>query len=254
MIWDYNFVLLSYVFMRMSGCILFNPVFGRRNIPAMFRIGLTLFLTIFTYQMVEYQPVTADGTIFYMVNLLKEFLIGFFIGYIMQLFLSVVILGGELMDLQMGISMSKIYDPQSNVSMPVTGSVLNVMFFLLFFSSNAHLTMFELFAYLGTIAPYGNLTLNPGMYEEMVKLFSLILIYSVKLALPILAVEIVTEMCVGLLMKAVPQINIFALNIQLKIFMGFVLIVMLVPSFANFLERIIQLMFDQIAGVCRMLG
>ena len=77
-------------------------------------------------------------------------------------------------------------------------------------------------------------------------MFSYILIYSVKLTLPILAVEFITEMGVGIMMKAIPQIHLFIVNIPLKIFIGFMAMLILVPTFAAFLEKLITLMFEAI--------
>ncbi len=81
---------------------------------------------------------------------------------------------------------------------------------------------------------------------SLTELFTDILIFAVKLSLPILAVEFITEIGVGILMKAVPQIHLFIVNIQLKIFIGFATMLILVPSFSAFLEKLITLMFEAI--------
>jgi flagellar biosynthetic protein FliR len=176
-------------------------------------------------------------------------LIGFIVGYIVQLFVSVILMSGEIMDTQIGLSMSKVYDPQSNVSMPLTASLLNAMFVLIFFISNGHLTMIKIFTQLCVVVPYQGLVFHTGMFGELVQLFSLMLIYAVKMALPILAAEMITEIGVGLIMRAVPNIDVFVINIQLKVFIGFLVILLMVPSYAGFLERLMTLMFDHINTV-----
>lgn len=246
---DYDFTLLLFIFLRMSGCILFNPILGRKNIPAIFKVGLSLMLAVFSYQMVPAQQFEIPSFLVFAVEGMKELLVGFIIGFVIQLFLSVILIGGENMDMQIGISMSKVYDPQSNVSMPLTASMINAMFILLFFITNSHLTLIQVFTKLCTMVPYGSLTLRPEMFRELVSLFTLILIYAVKMSLPILAAELITELAVGLVMRAVPQIDVFVINIQLKLIIGFVIILVMVPSLAAFLERLISLMFDQISHV-----
>ncbi|MEG1178810.1 MAG: flagellar biosynthetic protein FliR [Oscillospiraceae bacterium] len=246
MILDYNFTLFSFVFMRMFGCIMFNPIFGRKSIPTVVKVALTFLLAIFTYSVIPQKDIEITGLFVYAFLLMKELLVGFIVGFIMQLFLSVITLGGEYMDFNMGISMSKVYDPQSNISMAVSASIINAMFIMVFFATNAHLTMIKIFVTLGQISPYGDLALPAEMFTEIVSLFSLVLIYSVKLALPIMAIEFITEMGVGLLMKAVPQINIFAVNIQLKVFLGFVCIALLVGPYAKFVEKLIEVMLQKI--------
>ncbi len=249
MILDYNFTLFSFVFMRMTGCIMFNPIFGRKTIPPIVKIALSFLLAIFTYNLIPQQAINISNLFVYSFLLIKELLVGFTVGFIMQLFMSVVLLGGEFMDFNMGISMSKIYDPQSNVSMAVSASIINAMFILIFFVTNSHLTMIKIFITLGQISPYGNFSMPTATFIEIVSLFSLVLAYALKLALPILAIEFITEMGVGLLMKAVPQINIFAVNIQLKVFIGFVCIAVLVGPYAKFIEKLIELMFESMVAI-----
>ena len=246
MILDYNFTLFSFVFMRMIGCIMFNPIFGRKTIPGIVKVALSFLLALFTYGMIPQKDILISSLYVYAFLLLKELAVGFIVGFIMQMFMSVITLGGEFIDFNMGISMSKVYDPQSNISMAVSASIINAMFILIFFATNSHLTMIKIFVMLGQISPYGDFSLPVGSLNEIISLFSLVLIYALKLALPIIAIEFVTELGVGLLMKAVPQINIFAVNIQLKVFIGFVCIMVLVGPYARFLERLIELMFEKI--------
>lgn len=252
---DYNFTLLLFIFLRLSGCILFNPIFGRRNVPTTVKTGLSLILTIFTYGLLQNpQDVVATTVVAVVILGAKELLIGFIIGFIINLFMSALIVAGDVMDMQVGLSMSKIYDPASNVSMPVTASVINVMLMVIFFLSNGHLTLIQIFTYSADILPFGAFTITPDVYKSIALLFQTVLIYAVKLSMPILAAEIITEMGVGLMMKAVPQINVFVVNIQLKVLIGLLMMVLLVPAFAGFVERLLTVMFDNIAGFLAVLS
>ncbi len=243
---DYDFTLLLLIFMRMSGCILFNPILGRKNVPAIVKVGLTLMLSVFSYQLVPAQAMEMPSFLVLFFTMLKELLVGYMVGFVIQLFMSVMLISGENMDMQIGISMSKIFDPQSNVSMPLSGSMANTMFVLIFFATNAHLTLIQVFTKLCILVPYGTLQFRPEMFQQLASMFSLILIYAVKMSLPMLAAELITEIAVGLVMRAVPQIDVFVINIQLKVIIGFLVILIMVPALAAFLERLISLMFDNI--------
>lgn len=251
---DYDFTLLLLVFMRMSGCILFNPILGRKNIPVILKIGLTLMLSIFAYKLVPVQTIEISSFIVLFVYLLKEFLIGYMVGFVIQMFLSIMPIAGENIDMQIGISMSKIYDPQSNISMALSASFINVMFILIFFAVNAHLTLIQIFIKLCVLVPYGSLHFEPAIFQELVSLLSLILIYAIKMSLPVLAAELITEIAVGLIMRAVPQIDVFSLNIQLKVIVGFIMILIMVSPLASFIEKIITLMFDNINHIFQMIS
>ncbi|MEG2813327.1 MAG: flagellar biosynthetic protein FliR [Oscillospiraceae bacterium] len=243
---NYDFTLLIMVFMRITGCIMLNPFFGRKNIPPMFKAGLCLIMTLFTYSTLNQKPIEITSVLVFIITLFFEFIIGFVIGFIMNLFLSTLIVAGEMMDMQIGLSMSKIYDPGSNVSMPVTSSLINAMLLMIFFISNGHLTLIKIFSHSIEAIPLGTMAFSPEVFKDIALMFSTILIYSVKLAMPILAAEIIAEIGVGIIMKAVPQINVFVVNIQLKVIIGFVVLLLLIAPFASFIEKLLSLMFENI--------
>lgn len=241
--------------MRMTGCVVFNPILGRRNIPVMFRVAFSVILTLFLYPFVpaQQQNLQISSPVVFTVCAVKELLIGFLVGFVMQMTQAVIIMAGEQMDMQLGISMSKIYDPQSNISMPLSASLINAMFMLIFFLSNSHLTLMQLFVKLGVAIPYGDQLIPAGTFSKLVSCFGLMLIYSAKLCLPIIAVEMISQIGIGIMMKAVPQIDIFTVEVQLKIIIGFLAIVVLIPPFASFIEELIRVMFQNIGGIYTLL-
>lgn len=250
---DYNFTLFLMLFLRMSGCILFNPIFGRKNLPTIVRVGLSLMLTIFTYPFIPQQALQISSPIVFTVCAVKELLIGFTVGFLVQMIMSVIIMAGEQMDMQIGISMSKIYDPASNISMPLSASLINAMFILIFFLTNSHLTLMEIFVKLGVAVPYGDQMIPADIFGKLASCFGLMLIYAAKLCLPILAVEMIAQIGIGIMMKAVPQIDIFTIEIELKIIIGFLAIIVLVPPFASFIQTLLNAMFENISGIYSLL-
>ena len=245
----YNFTLLLLIFMRMSGCVLFNPIIGRRNLPALVRGGLSLMLAVFTYPLVPPQNLQITSVLAMGLACIKELLIGFVVGFIIEMFLSIIIMGGEQIDMQVGISMSRIYDPQSNLAMPLSASIINAMYLMIFFASNSHLTLIQIFVRLGMAVPYGDQLLSANVFGNLAAMFSLMLIYAAKLALPMIAVQMIAQVGIGLMMRAVPQIDIFTIEIQLRLILGFVTILVLVPPLSDFIQKLISLMFQTISQV-----
>lgn len=252
---DFNFTLLLLVFMRMTGCIVFSPIFGRRNLPAMAKAGLSLLLSAAVYPLVPSTAVEISSVIVLMITAIKELLVGFIIGFIINLFVSVIVIGGEVIDLHMAMSIAHIYDPTSNVSMPVTGSIFNIMFIFIFFASNAHATLIRLFAESCVVIPYGTefINIDTSALNAVVGLFSRILIYAVQITIPMFAAALITEVGLGLLSKAAPQVNLFITNIQFKILAGYFVMFILIQPMSSFLERLISLMLDSVSNMIRML-
>lgn len=246
---DYDLTLLMLLFMRMTGCIVFNPIFSRRNVPVLLRIGLTAAMTYFTYGLVPPQQLPVASPFAMLLVLAVELLVGWIIGFIINLFMSVIIIAGEIMDMQMAISMAKIYDPGSNISMPISASLYNSLFVIVFFITNSHLTLIKIFTALGYVIPYDGSVFSPDAFKYAGLLFTNILIYAIKMTLPILVAEILAEVTVGVMMKAVPQINIFVVNLQIKVFIGFMIMLFIVSPMAIFFENLISYMFDSINKV-----
>ena len=242
---------LACVFMRMTGCILFNPIFGRRNFPIMFQIGVTLALTV---MIVTYSDVNVDFGAMSLVEtvavLLKELLVGFVMGTVVALFTYVVILGGELIDMKMALSMSRMYDPQSGIQMSVSATFFNLMFVLMFFGLNAHLTLIHMFLASAELIPYGQFTIvNPGLSMKILDVFCQCTILGIKMAMPIVGILFILEMGVGVLMKTIPQINVFIVSLPVKILTGLMMLAAIFSPLSNFIESVITNMFFTMGSV-----
>jgi flagellar biosynthetic protein FliR len=240
----YDLFLL--IMARMTGFIFFNPLFGRRNIPGMGRVGMALFFSVFTimYFPGDYTTVDISNMIVFMFLLTKEFAIGYLLGLIVNMFLSVVTIAGEVMDMQMGLAMSQMYDPGSNVNMPITGSFYNVALILMFFLTNSHGTLIRILILSFRISPVDSFYLNPDIGVYIARLFGSILVLCLKLAFPVIAAELITEAGVGIIMRAVPQINVFVVGLQLKIFAGIGIMIVCAPVSVWFFDGMLHQMSE----------
>ncbi len=188
-------------------------------------------------------------TIELMIAMIKEFAIGFVIGLIMQMFLSIFHLGGELIDMQIGLSMASAYDPSSNASISVTGNLLSTMYIFIFFISNSHLALINVVVKSFQVIPIGLEAISTRVGVYFIELFGYILIYAVQLALPIIVVEIIVEVAVGILMRLVPNINVFVINMQLKIMIGLVVILTIIPALTQYMTKVDMIMMEKITQV-----
>jgi flagellar biosynthetic protein FliR len=227
----------------MGGCIFLNPIIGRRNFSTLLKFGFSLVLTLVILSTSTPSIPEIGSYIEYIALLIKELFVGFVLGFVITLFSYVISFAGAVSDMQMSLSMSQVYDPQTNSQMTVSASFYNIMYMFLFFASYGHITLIRMFLLSDKIAPYGRMVVNSGLYKTILDLFSQCTVLAVKMAMPIIAIEVLLEMAIGILMKAIPQINIFVLNIQAKMFLGFLLMLMLFVPFSNFLEQLVTEMF-----------
>ncbi len=249
-----NYTVFFLVLIRISGMILFHPILSRKNVPALLQGGLVLAISVVLFYTFSGQSVVVRGAAEFVYIALKEFAIGWLYGFIFQLYFSVIMIAGEVMDMQMGLSMAKVYDPSSNVQMALSSSYMNIIFYLLFFMSDSHLTTIRMMMLSYEIVPVGVTTFHLEIGYYIAQLFSAILTLSVKLALPIIAIEIVSEACVGVLMKAIPQINVFVINIQIKVLVGILVLLILVGPMSAYLQLLIDRSFATMSEAIQVLA
>jgi flagellar biosynthetic protein FliR len=244
-----RYTVFLMVFARMSGMLFFNPILGRKSVPSTIKIGLAFVTAILITYTLGGVSIAIRGTLDMMICLVKELLIGFAVGVLLQMYLSVLMMAGEVIDMQIGIGMSKVYDPQSNLSMPLTGTILNLMYTLLFFGANGHLSLIKLVSLSFNILPPGPQFINFNFGSTAVSLFAELLILTIKISIPIIAIEMLSEAGVGVLMRMVPQINVFVISLQLKLLLGLIMITLLLPNISGIINATMQVMFDNMEKV-----
>ena len=253
--------IFLFVLVRMTGFVIFSPMFGRRNIPAMTKGAIAFVLALFALMAIVSEPELADAQsaemaniVMFMILVVKEFVFGYLMGLVVNIFFSVISIGGEIMDMQMGLGMSKIYDPASNVQMPLTGNFYNVALMLLFFMTNSHVTLIGILITSFNISPAGIISFHSDVGLFLMKMFGDIFILSLKLAFPIIAAEFISETGVGVLMRAVPQINIFVVGLQLKIIAGLAVMIICAPAAVFFFDGVLAQMNESALDALRVLA
>ena len=150
--------------------------------------------------------------------------------------------------------MGKTYDPGSQVSLSVTSTLLNVLMTLLFFAANGHHTLLRIFLLSGDAIPFGMVSLGTALYSTIVELFIHCTILSIKLCMPILAAELLGQVGMGILMKAIPQINVFAINIELKVIIGLSLVLIFMVPFSEYLLEAEAAMLQSLQRLLPLMG
>ena len=140
-----------YITARISGFVLFNPLLGRRNIPAPFRVGMTLVLSVFTAALTTQGTPIPVGMAELAVRMLLELAVGFLLGMAASFFFYIPQLSGSIIDTQMGMTMNQMYDPGTSANMSVTGQILNALMTLLFFAAGGHLTLLRISPAAGAV-------------------------------------------------------------------------------------------------------
>lgn len=245
-----NFETNLLIFSRVLGIFAFNPILSRRNIPQIAKVVTCIIISMIVITVRQPQPVdTGEVLGVYLAMLLKEGFVGVVIGFITDMFFYSVQMSGEIMDMQAGLGMAKVFDPGTNLQMSIMGSFVSFMMYLYFFVTNAHMTYIELFVKSFDLIPLGFEGVNPNLGITIVEYFSVVLTLVLKIAMPLMVSQTILQFCIGVLMKSVPQIQIMVINIQIKVGFGFLILFILAVPLSDFIERFMDIWLETIEGV-----
>lgn len=250
--WEAWLTAFFWPFFRILGLVVASPFFGARGISASTKIGFAIFITILLAPLLApmpaIQPTSAQG----LLIILHQLMIGIAMGIAVRVVFTALEMAGHIMGLQMGLGFATFFDPQNSAQIPVMGQFMGLMGMLLFLSINGHLMVmtalmesFEFFPIgVQPIASEGWLTLALWGGE--------IFRAGVLMALPVLAVLMMTNIALAVLTRAAPQLNIFAVGFPLTLGVGFVVISLalpyIFPVFAGLIEKGVQTMLEIAAG------
>ena len=245
--------LFLYITARMTGFVVFNPILGRQNIPRIFRSGFILVLSVFVISFAGVNSVQIPGSVMELAfRILLELALGYLLGLVMNFFFYIPQLAGHSIDTQMGMTMSQVYDASAQTNLSVTGMLLNTLMLLLFFAGNGHHTLLRIMLTSQEVVAFGAVTLGTEAVNAMLELFVECTILAVKLCMPILAAELIGQLGMGILMKVIPQINVFSINIELKVLIGLALLLLLTAPFSEFLLEVERTMLESVSALLHL--
>ncbi|MCW8943964.1 MAG: flagellar biosynthetic protein FliR [Sedimenticola sp.] len=231
-------------FVRVSALVMAAPVFSSRQTPVMFRIGFVLVLTWVLIPVIPVSPVVDAFSHEAFVILLQQILIGIVMGFILQMVFAALIFGGQVIAYSMGLGFASMMDPQNGVQVPVVSQFYLILATLLFLVLNGHLVLIEILAQSFTTFPVAMSGISHNSLAEIVGWGSRLFSAGLLMALPVMAALLLVNLGMGVIGRAAPQLNIFAVGFPMSILIGFVLIWITLPDvMGNFTELLEEGMF-----------
>ncbi len=237
-----RFVALLPAGLRVAGVVFFAPGLGSERVPARVRVGLAMALAWILVPVCvrETPPVSDLGT--YIETCLAELAFGAALGFALRVLLEASRMGGEILDLQVGLRAGQLFDPTTGEQSGILSTVYYLIAFILFIQLNGHHELLRGIAASFSIAPVGCLSYDPGLGEVVADLGESVFALGLRLAGPIIAALLLADLAFGLVARAVPQINVFIVGIPAKIAMGILLAALGVPLLWRNLGWIVDLM------------
>ncbi|MBD3174593.1 MAG: flagellar type III secretion system protein FliR [Armatimonadia bacterium] len=213
---------LVLIFSRMAGLFILAPVLGGAQVPTIVRVGGALTVSGVLAPFVEYSPAAIPADIIgYTAAVASETLIGLVLGFGATLLFTALQIAGEVIDIQMGFMVANVTDPQTNVAIPLMGQFVYLLAILVFLAVNGHHWLLMAMEASYDLIPLAGVTHRPGFDVHFTQMASDMFVRAVQFGAPVVAALILTEMAMGVVGRAVPQMNIMMLGFSIRIAIGF---------------------------------
>lgn len=239
---------LIYPLARILGFIATAPLWSTAGIPRRLRLMLGLAVTLAIAPTLPAMPQVAAGSLGGLGIMATQMLIGIAMGFAARVVFAAIDVAGEYIGFQMGLGFATFYDPMSSSQTPVIVEFVNLISLLLFLSLNGHLMYVATLATSFQVIPVGAGLPGNGSWLNLVELAARIFSTGLLLALPVLIALMITNIALGVLTRAAPQLNIFALGFPLTLTGGFVALAVSLNYLAVPLQALYEVALSAILG------
>lgn len=240
------------IFVRVMGAMAFAPIFGNRTVTRRVRVFLGVACALAVFNANPYVPLGYSTFLEYTILLLKELIVGLTMGFMSNVTLSIINAAGQFIDREIGFSMVSDFDPGMNTEITITAEFYNMMIMLVMLCSNMHYFILSALSDSFQLIPLGNVTIDTGtLYDTMVQYIADYFIISIRIALPVMISIMLLNVILGVLAKTAPQMNMFVIGMQLKIFVGFAVLFVTIGFLSNITEYIYKEMQTIVTDVIK---
>jgi flagellar biosynthesis protein FliR len=218
---------------RLLGLFSSAPLFSESNFPMMARVGMALAIAILIAPVLPehaaIDPLSFQG----IGSLFNQFIIGITIGFVMRIFFTAIEMTGDLIGMSMGMGFASFFDPQTQAQTQVISQLLTMILILLFLNTNLHLMVIDALVNSFDTVPIDQAQLNIKGFKDVAMLGAKIFSIGLQLSLPAVTALLITNIALGVLTKAAPQLNLFGIGFPVTMAVGLVMIFVSLPYFIN---------------------
>jgi flagellar biosynthetic protein FliR len=231
---------LLWPFFRMLAFLSVDPFLSTRGIPIRTRLGLALMISILLANTIPPMPEVATVSALGVLIIMEQIVIGAALGFVMRIVFTAVEMAGNIAGLQMGLGFASFFDPQHGANTAVVAQLASLMTLLLFLSMDGHLVVLHTMARSFDLIPISATPMHTGALQTLVFWGGQIFQLGVLMALPVLAALLITNLSIGVMARAAPQFNVFAIGFPLTMSVGFAALYFSLPAFSTYVHRLIE--------------
>ena len=218
---------------RILGLIAAAPVFGNSAVPVSVKVGLGVLLAMIVAPAVPALPATDPLSMAGLLILAQELLVGLAMGFSIRIVFAAVEMAGELGSLTMGLGFATFFDPNTQGRSSAISQFLALVATMGFLAVNAHLVLLSALVESFSSLPVSARPLYGGGFKQLADWGAIIFSTGVQLSLPIVAALLLTNVALGILTRAAPQLNLFGIGFPVTLGVGLLVIAMSLPNLAT---------------------
>jgi flagellar biosynthesis protein FliR len=232
-------------FTRVGSCFMVAPAFGASYVPARIRLVIAGGVAVIIAPLVPSPPGIMPFSAAGLIITVQQAVIGVALGFCMQMVFDAVTLGGQLLANSMGLSFAYNLDPLHGAQTPVVGQFYTLLVTMTFLALNGHLRLIEILVEGFRTLPVGTSGLGPDGLWTVVQWGSTLFSGALSIALPGVTALLIVNLAFGVMSRAAPTLNLFAVGLPVSLVFGLVIILTGLPTvqsgFARLLEQALML-------------
>lgn len=250
-----NALLFGLILARITAMFAVAPVLSSRAVPVKVRISLAVIVAMTTVTIVADGTMQVpDSTIAYVVLAVKEVAIGVLIGLIAQMLFAAIQLAGSFIDTGAGFAIAQTIDPVNNTNLTMLGRVYSLIATSAFIAIGGHLVLIQGVVASFELAPPNQMPNLMAMTQGILVTSGDMFVISLQVAAPLMAALLITDVALGIMSRAAPQMNVFIVGLPVKVGVALVGTAVLLPTFATLLTGLSNQMLDDLSTILKATG
>lgn len=239
------------ILVRIASFIYTAPFFNIASVPQRVKLALAIFISILIFMVTPDKSLAYSGILDFAVLVVKESVVGLLLGFVCTVCVQAITFAGHIIDVNIGLSMANMYDPTFKSQTSISGTFYYYTAFLLMMISGLYQFLISAIVDSYDIIPINSVSVNMTLYDSFLEIIAGFFIVGFRIALPVFVALMLLNVILGILTKVAPQINMFAVGMQMKLLLGLAvmfLTVGLLPSISAFIMNMMKQAVRSIAG------
>ncbi|MBU1026426.1 MAG: flagellar biosynthetic protein FliR [Candidatus Margulisbacteria bacterium] len=233
---------------RIAGIFIQAPIFNSRSFPFLAKTSIAVWSAIVLWFVTPiHQPLPQTFSAF-VLAMIFEVVIGFIIGFVCNIIFIAIQSAGEIMDMQMGLSVATALDPVFGSVISVVGRLAFFFALMVFIGANGHHLILSGLHQSFTALPVGKIAniSSPNLVVQMISLGSALWATAITVAIPVVLLIFISDFTFGIVSRVAPQVNVFMLGFQVKPSLGIFGLMMLLPFLLKYINHLVEFMAEQL--------